>query len=150
MKPQPNQIMTICFKAILTPLEGEMVSWEDDELVLKTLTGTSHIVIPDATDKILFYRITSAKIEYEEIKEKPIKTQEDVKNIAEMKKEINQIEKEEIRERLNIHIPTNIRETHYGFANYKVKSTPQHTREETPRKDTSISSELQDLFRKKH
>jgi hypothetical protein len=149
MKPQPNQNITICFKAIPTPLEGEMVSWDNDELIIKTLTGSSYIIIPDATDKILFYKISNAKEEYKQIKDKPIKTEEDIKNIAEMKKELNNIEKEEIRERLNTHQPTT-RDIHYGIANYKIKSPPEYTGEETRREDININTGLQDLFGKKH
>lgn len=148
--PTAGQTIFIYFRNGMQ-LEGTVVSWSDTKSVLKSLTGASIIVIQKTSEDILFYRVSDAKNEYEKIKEKPYKDQEDIKTIASLKNNLNQIERAEIKEKLNTHSPTGAITTNYAFpTNIKVNSTVKHPTEETSRKDTCISSELQGLFSKKH
>jgi uncharacterized protein YdhG (YjbR/CyaY superfamily) len=71
--------------------------------------------------------------------------------LADLKIELNELEKEEIREKLKPHEPNAVRQVSYELPrNIKVKSALNHTTEEATRADIGFGSELQDLFSKKY
>jgi hypothetical protein len=150
MQPQINQHITIVFNNQIQ-LEGILYSWNNDEIILKSLAGTNTIVILNV-DEILFYKVNEATEQYKHIVEKPIKDITDLKKIAELKIELNRIEKEEAREKLSSHITTNTSKVNYGtpFNAFKIESLAEHTTKETPRQDIKPYNALQRMFAKKH
>jgi hypothetical protein len=150
MIPQQGQNITVVFRNGIQ-IDGEVIFWSDSKSIIKSLTGSSTIVIQKTSDDVLFFRVSSVKSSYQEIKDKSYKQEEDIKTLVELKKELNVLEREEIREKLNTHIPTNSRATQYGLpTNFKIKSIIEHSREEATRTNLDIETELWSLFSKKH
>jgi hypothetical protein len=114
MIPQPNDTVIICFKNSNIQLEGIVVSWTENESVLKTLSGKSTIVINKTLENVLFYKIIEAKSQYSSLKDKPIKTEDDIKSLADYKIELNDLERAEIREKLTSHSIGEARPISYG------------------------------------
>src|SRR5277367_3158409 len=124
MIPQPGNIVVLFFRSGVQ-LEGEVVSWTDQKSVLKSPTGASMIVIQKTLDDIMFYKFSNAKEEYEKLRTKPNKEEDDIKTIAALKNELNDMERAEARERLSSHKVDGMRETTYGLSNsnFKVKGS---------------------------
>lgn len=114
MIPHPNDIIVIFFKHSNIQLEGIVVSWSNTESILKTLSGTSTIVIQNTLADILFYKITDAQPKYNELKNKPHKSDDDIKSLANYKIELNELERAEIREKLNSHSIGEAKQVSYG------------------------------------
>ena len=149
MIPQPGNIIVVFFRNGVQ-LEGEVVSWSNEKSVLKSPTGAATIVIQKTLDDIMFYKLSNAKIEYEKLKEKPRKEEDDIKAMASLKVELNELEKAETREKLNAH---GIGEVKYNYGlptNFKIKSPEQYPRKEAPPKDIGFGEELQSMFIKKY
>lgn len=150
MTPQPGNIITLFFRNNVQ-LEGEVAEWSDTIAILKSPTGASTIVVQNTKADLLFYKVSNVKTEYEQAKNKPIKT-EDISKIAALKNELNDIERTELKEKLNTHLPNGMRTTNYGlpFPNNTIKSTIEHPREKVTRESFGIGAGLQNLFQKKH
>jgi hypothetical protein len=150
MIPQPNQQVIIFFRTGIR-IEGIVVSWSDQKSVLKTSDATV-IVIQKTLDDVMFYKITNAKSVYDVAINKPIKTVEDIKSIANLKIELNELEREEIKEKLTTHVADGMKAVEYGIpgSNIKISGALQRPRKETSRENTGIGSGLQDLFSKKY
>lgn len=151
MIPQPGNIIVVFFRNGVQ-LEGEVISWSDERSVLKSPTGASMIVIQKTLDDIMFYKFSNAKEEYEKLRTKPDKEEDDIKTIAALKNELNDMERAEARERMTSHKADGMRETNYGLpgSNFKVKGSVECPRTEAPREGSNISSGLQGLFKQKH
>lgn len=151
MIPQPGNIIVLFFRNGVQ-LEGEVLEWSDERTILKSPTGTTTIVVQKTLDDVMFYKFSNAKTEYEKLKEKPKKDQDDIKAIAELKNELNDLERAEIKDKLSSHTADGIREVHYGLSgvNFKVKGSIECPREEAPGKSSGIGAGLQGLFVKKH
>lgn len=145
MTPSIDQYVVLHFRQGIK-LEGTVISWSDTTSVIKSNVGAKKLVIQKTKDDILFYEIIEAKTEYEKLKEKPRKTQEDLKTLAELKIDINDIERSEIREKLTTHEISGIQAS-YGIPRFAaVQSAIKHPREEAPRKDIGFGSSLSNLF----
>src|ERR1700735_961813 len=107
MIPQPNQLITIVFRNGVQ-ISGTVLHWSETKSSIKSSTGTAIIVIQNTTADILYYKYSNATSDFEEIKSKTIKTQEDIKTLAALKNELNEVERETLREKLNHHEPGNI------------------------------------------
>lgn len=150
MIPQPGHIVIIFFRNGVQ-LEGEVISWSNEQSILKSLTGTSTIVIQKTLDDILFYKFSNAKNEYEKLKEKPHKQEDDIKALAQLKIELNDVERAEIKERLTNHTVGEMKQVNYGIPNIgKIESPKQYTREKGTRENSDIGTGLQNVFVKKH
>ena len=149
MTPQPGQSIVIIFRNGMQ-IEGDVISWSDQISVLKSYTGTSKIVINKTIEDVMFYKLHSAKAELEKIKQRPIK-ENDIKTLAELKNDLYEVEKAEVREKLSDHKANSLQEVQYGIpGNIKIKSSKQHTLQESPRANPAFGSQLQNLFNKKH
>ena len=151
MIPQPNNHITIFFHNSLQ-LEGIVETWSDTISTLKSVAGSSTIVIQNTKKDVLAYKISNAKVDYEKVKQKTIKSDDDIRDIAALKIELNELEKQEIAERLSTHTADNIRQIQYGIPT-TIKSIPipqQHTNKEIRRESINVGSELSNLFQKRH
>lgn len=117
MIPQENQNIVVLFRNGLS-IEGTVISWSNKKSVIE-LSGKKDLFIIQKTKNDVFaVKIINTdkqeiapiqksnpepKIKYEEIKAAPAKTYDDIKNLAELKKELNILEKQEIQERLSSH-----------------------------------------------
>lgn len=151
MIPQPGNIIVVFFRNGVQ-LEGEVLEWTDEKSVLKSPAGASIIVIQKTLDDVMFYKFSNAKNDYEKLREKPRKEEDDIKTMARLKNDLNELERAELREKLTNHTADGIREIKYGLPNInsKIPGLIKHTREKAPRENTIISPELQNLFSKKH
>jgi len=152
MIPQEGQQIIVIFRNGLQ-ISGEVLNWSDGKSTLKTMSGSSVMVINDTKSDVMVYKIfNNTKETFEEIKEKVPKQQEDIKQLAELRKELNELEKEEIREKLNTHQPTLTRQNYYGLphSNIKIEGNQKHPGKKIESKNNRIHRELQNLFNKKH
>jgi hypothetical protein len=150
MTPQAGNTVVIIFRNNIQ-IDGEVVSWSDNKAVLKSLSGSSFIVIQKPLEDILFYKISNAKNEYEKIKEKPIKEKEDLQALAKLKSDLNELERIEMKEKLNNHEIGEIKAVSYGIPRIsKIKSSEHPPRTEISRESFCIGSGLSNLFSKKH
>jgi len=152
MIPQPNQHITIYFKNSQLQLEGKVVSWSNTISVIESIAGASTIVIQKTADDVLAYKISTAQPKYEQLKEKTIKTEDDIKDIAKLKIELNELEKQEIADKLSTHTADNIRQVQYGIPKSitTIPSAKQYPTEKIQREDIGINRELSSLFQKRH
>ena len=147
MSPEVGQHVIVVFKNG-HQVFGEVVAW-GEKAVLKHSEITT-IVIPDVSSEILYYKLRSGDA-LEKIKDKPIKTDDDIKALAELKTELNSLEKEEIAARFSTYEVGEVKQVQYGSTkNIPVKSFPHNTRKEIPRQGSAVNSGLQNLFGKKH
>ena len=153
MTPQLGQLITIVFRNGMQ-IQGEVLHWSETKSSIKSTTGAAIIVIQKTAEDILYYKFSNAKTDFEKLKDKPIKNDDDIKLLATLKSELNELEREEIRERLNVHepsaIPTRQLGNSYGNIIPTIRSTEQHTTEKVSREASPAGSELQNLFSKKH
>lgn len=149
MNPQPGQYVIIYFRNGIQ-LDGIVVDWSDQKSSIMSASGTSKIVIHKTLDDILFYKITDVKSEYNKLKEKPLKQEDDIKSLAELKIELNQLERTEINNKLKDHKADGMREVSYGlpFSNIKIQGSIERPGKKTSRPDNEFGAELQDLFTK--
>jgi hypothetical protein len=150
MTPQPSQHLTIIFKSGLQ-LEGIVLSWDKTQSVLQSITGASTIVIEKlAMDDIYFYKISHAQEEYEKRKTKAIRSDDDIKEVAKLKVELNELEREEIREKLTSHEVSGSAQVNYGSIIPKVASTIKPTTTQNRRQSIVDGEGLQSMFAQKH
>jgi tetrahydromethanopterin S-methyltransferase subunit A len=151
MIPQKGQSVAVMFRNGYK-IEGTVISWSDGKSVLKSLTGSSTVIIQKTIDDVMLVKINNAQEIYKEIKEKPIKQESDLQTLANMKNELNELERSELREKMNEHKPNGMREINYGFAgnNIKINGALKYTREKTTGSNPGFDTELQGLFIKKY
>src|ERR1700722_84519 len=133
-------------------LEGVVVSWTDDKSVLQSPQGTSLIVIQKTLDDVMFFKITDARKDFQKLIEKPEKQEDDIKKIAELKNEINELDRVELRDKLSSHSADGMREIQYGLpgTNIKIKGAIKRPGDKIAGTNSTFGAELQDLFPKKH
>lgn len=151
MIPQPGNIVVLFFRNGVQ-LEGEVISWTDDKSVLKSPTGVSTIVVQKTLDDVMFYKFSNAKTDYEKLRTKPHKEEDDIKRIAALKSELNELERAEAREKLTSHTADGMKETQYGLplSNISIKGTVERPGTQIARKGFGFGTDLQDLFNKKY
>lgn len=150
MIPQPGNIVVVIFRTGIQ-IEGEVISWSDNKSILKSLAGVSTIVIQKTLEDVLFFKYSNSKTDFNKLKEKHNKTQNDISELATLKNELNELEKAEIRDKLATHTIGETTPVHYGIPNIaQIKGPQQYPRTETTQQNTGISSELQYLFKKKY
>jgi hypothetical protein len=150
MTPVIGQTVAVLFRNGYK-VDGIVISWSDNKSVLKSLTGSSTIVIQKTSEDVMLLKISEAKEIFEEIKDKPIKQETDIKKLADLKIELNELEREEIKEKLSEHKPSGLREVVYGIpgSSIKINGAIKHPREEVARPNSGIDTGLQDLFSKR-
>lgn len=150
MNPKQGEYVIVYLRNGLR-LEGNIVEWTDGKSVLKSTAETATIIIQKTIEDVLFVKITNFRSDYEELKEKPIKEEDDIKRLAELKNELNDMDRADLRERMSSHRADGMREVSYGlpWSNVKIPGAIKRPGEETPRADTKLGSELQGLFPEK-
>jgi hypothetical protein len=152
MDPKPGQNIKVFFRNG-NMIEGQVVSWTDQKSVIASITKHSYTVINKTAEDVLMYRI-SENVEnliqkINQIKETPKKTQQDIQSMVSLKKELSQIEAEEIREKLNSHQLSEVKQTNYGIpTNIKIGSTPEYPAEKATGANTKLNTSLRNLFKK--
>ena len=149
MKPLKGQEVH-CFLIDKIQIQGIVIEWTDEISVLKSIGKTSLIVINNTIKNVIFYKILTSNLN--EFKEKTIKTTDDIKSIAELKIELNNLEKEEIREKLNSHQPSEFKPVTYGLPStiFKNSNSLQHSQKEVSRTNNSLAEGLQSMLHKKN
>lgn len=151
MIPQIEQQVIVIFKTGIQ-ISGIVVSWSDEKSVLKTSSETSFIVINSTKQDVMFYKIFNGELKEkaQEIIEKPIKTDDDIKSLVELKGELNNLEREEISEKLKSQHITSSEQRTYGYPTSILKkpSNKEYTGEEVKTKDQRIADGLRNLLNK--
>jgi len=114
MIPPINSQITVFFRNGVQ-VSGQVISWSDQKSAIRSTTNQI-IVIQKTLDDILFFKFSETNIheEYNEVAEKTIKSNNDIKTLAELKAELNKAELEEIKEKLTSHEPSGNAPTSYG------------------------------------
>lgn len=141
-----DKLITIVFNNGLQ-LEGNLVSFSNNELKVKSLDETSVIHIPNVSHNVFYYKINFAKDEYTTLKNKNNKTDEDLKELSLLKSQLNDIERSSISKQLS----SSLNDTrNYVPTKLPQQSPIKHSTEETTRTNFEFATELQSLFGKKH
>lgn len=148
MNPIKDQIISVIFPGGIQ-VDGKVVSWTDEKAIILSLSGASTFIINSPLKNVLFIKISNAKENYATITTSAVRP-ENIKEVAELKIELNKLEKEEIREKLNSHIPGEPRQISYDIPNITIKHSQQYSREEIPRQSSQFNQSLSNLFKKEH
>lgn len=140
--------VTIVFKNAIQ-IEGSLLSLENNEMVLQSLDGVSSTVIPDVAESVLFYKVNDSKEVFDVIAETPHKTQDDLARLAKARGDLNTIERNSIREKMQTQLVP-LRKDQYVSRNQSFPSPIQHTEKKAARTDTKFSTGLQSMFDQKH
>jgi len=166
MTPQPNQSIQVRFNNGVF-FDAIVESWSDQKSVLR-LPDTDEIVIIQKTlQDVLLVKIiaqnTSEKQstssnksipenpqeiynEFEQRREQS-KTPDNLKRMAELKDEMNRLEREEIAKKIKAQEIAERREIKYGIPRtIKITSTAQHSPEEIRYSDFEFDQELSRMF----
>ena len=150
MTPQPQHRTTIIFKNSIQ-IDGIVAVWDENEIILNSPANSHTIVIPKSSfDEILFWRISHAKEEYEKRKQFAIKSDDDKRDMAKLKIELNNLEKEEIRDKLRSHEIGESKGVQYATPFTTLAGIKQHPTAQIRRQGDNPNQELQNLFSKKH
>jgi len=141
-----------------TFVQGDLLSIDKDEIQVGLADATAYI---KNNSNILYFKIIESKkytkedfinkiSEFNDLAKKPGKTSEDIGRLAEIKKDLIQIEKEEVDNKVKSHeISSNI-ETKYVLPNITAKPIiPEYTAEKIPGKNKIDYTGLSSLFNKK-
>lgn len=140
--------ITVVFKNAIQ-IEGHLLSLKDNEMVLQSLDNMSSTIIPDIKENVLFYKVNSSQEVYDEIVNKPNRSEEDLEKIAQAKGNLNAIERASIREKITAPIMP-IQKEVYVSRNQPFPRSVQYSEKKTTGSDTPFASGLQRMFAKKH
>jgi hypothetical protein len=115
MTPPPNSNIIIYFRTGLQ-VSGTVINWSDGKSAIKSLTGNKITVIQKTLEDVLFYSYSEINIKehFIEVAEKPVKDDIDLCTLAELKNEMNELERQEIAEKLTSHEPSGNAPVSYG------------------------------------
>ncbi len=115
--PQRDQHASIFFEGGVI-VEGTVIEWSNDQIILKSQFNSALTVLtPKAIAAIFYFKLgqkdlakPSIEIESREAQRtetitKPVKTEEDLRTLAELKQEANMLERNRIAEQLVSHTP---------------------------------------------
>jgi hypothetical protein len=104
MFPPQNSNITIFFRSGLQ-ISGTVIHWSDDKSAIRSLTGNKITIIEKTHEDVLFctFHETDIKEDFVEVAEKSIKTNNDIQTLAELKSELNDLERQQIAEKLRSH-----------------------------------------------
>lgn len=153
MNPQKDQLVEIRFNNGLY-LKGIVENWTDEKTVLRLDNTKEVIIIQNTRETVLLVKIVGKEkaqqkqtisTEFEELKEQP-KTDYSLKRMAELKDEMNRLEKEEILRKARSHEASGTRNIEYGIP---LSLITKHSQQKTTPKDNGFGAELQALFGKR-
>lgn len=152
MEPKEGQSIKVFFRNG-NMIEGQVISWTDHKSVIASPTKHAYTVINKTAEDVLMYKISesvdSLAKKMNQLKDTAKKTPQDIQSMVDLKNELNQIEKEEIREKLNTHQSSEFRKINYGLPeNFKIRGSTEHSAEKTSGADTKLNTSLRKLFKK--
>lgn len=147
MQPQHSNYIEITFKN-LSKTRGEVIEFSEKKIILKSIQGSSIIVIPEGTKEILFYSFHDAAKETQKIIDKPKKEEKDLKTLAQLKTDLIQVEREQVRETLTDHYPKGKSQVNYGYPRFfEQNGVEQHSIQETPIEHKADATKLSQLLK---
>jgi hypothetical protein len=146
--PQPGEIVSITLRNGLI-IKGKVLHWSDNKSAIQMASSIK--ILQKTVDDVLFVDIIESEKKHEQIKSKPIKNDDDIRELAELKIELLKLEREELASKLQNHELTEIKPVQYGLPTpFQIKNTIKYPREKTSREDTGFGAALQNVFRKEH
>jgi hypothetical protein len=160
MNPAKGQFVQIRFNNG-TFFDATVEEWSDQKSIVILSDTNDRVIIQKTLQDILLVKIFANKVspqvkqhqdteveqEFTYLKEQP-KDESTLKRMAELKDELNKIERQEFSKKVTSHTANGMREISYGLpiGNLQVKSSAQHTSKEITATDIEFSSELSELF----
>ena len=149
-RPQVNDFVVLYFRTG-QQVSGNVVYWSDNTSEIEAESKSNKIIVNNTLQDILFYKIFKSKKDSKKYIESAHRSDEDFKKLAELKIESNEIEKQEIKEKIFEINKNEVRQISYGLpiSALKKPSTKNNTSQEIGRTGLNINRELQNLFSKK-
>lgn len=162
MNPSPGQFIQVRFNNGIF-LDAFVEEWTDEKSILRLPEGDI-VVIQRTQQDVLLFRILANQIapmsvsnnlqtlkgKFEELHSE----NRDVSNLDQMtnlQREINKVEREEIRQNLISGSTQKARPINYDLPrNLPFPRPPQHSAEKAPSGNSTFGAELQHLFNQKH
>lgn len=163
MNPEYGQFIQVRFNNGVF-FDAVVESWSDEKSVLILSDTNDKVVIQKTLQDVLLVKILAHKNvpevkqqhkteideEFEELFELP-KTDDTLSRMAELKDELNKMEREEVFNKTASHKASGVREVTYGIPrNIQIGSAAQHTQQKIASANSQLDSELSRLFSKKH
>lgn len=172
MNPEQGQLVQVRFNNG-TFFDAIVESWSDQKSVVKMVDSEDLIIIQKTLQDVLAVKIVVVKKpaepieeslesdtptmsanevndEFSYLRDEPI-TPYNLKRMAELKDEMNKLDREAAFKKLRTFEATGVRSVQYGIPrNIQVGSTTQHTEQEATSADSGFYSEVQGLFNKKY
>ncbi len=161
MIPAKGQFIQVRFNNGIF-LDGVVQEWTDQKSILQLTDNNDTVIIQKTLQDVLLVRIFSQNPKqrqekqqklsdtFELLKDQP-KTPETLTTMAELKDELNKIEREEILKQVRSNKFNNTKEVIYGLPrNLNIASPPQYPTQEAPTENSDFNSELQRVFAQKH
>lgn len=161
MNPVKGQSVQVRFNNG-TYFDGVVEEWSDQKSILRLSDCNDIVVIQKTLHDVLLVKILNKRTEpksnvnaidnreifeeFEQLSKQP-KDKLTLSRMAELKDEINKLEREEMFSKMKTFSPTGFRETKYGLpANLCIRSPAKHSIQEVAVQDNGIDQELQRLF----
>lgn len=139
-------------------------SWSNEEAIVLYPEDKSKIILYNIKKNVLFIKILNKENIPENKEKKYSKLKEEFSNLAnqtktntvlgslaELKDEMNKIEREEFIRKAHSHIPSGVRNVEYGTPRViPVARIKEHPSQETSSQDSRVNKSLQQLFKKKN
>ena len=135
---EKGQYVKVIFKNS-TQLEGIVEYWQDQRAVLKSEDGNNLMIIMNPSEDVMAVKISlnvvdpvkaeavasGLQSEFEEVRASPSRDELRLLKLADLRKELNNQEKEIISGKLKSHTPSNIEKVSYGIPNLNKKYSPK-------------------------
>lgn len=161
MNPQKGQYVKLMFNGGQSA-EGFVDSWSDDKSILINRERTSMLIIQRTKESVLFVKIItqtqtqsvpkSELLEaFEEIANQPKRSREDVKNLADLRIELNRQEREDLANAVKSHELGQITPVNYAIPKFASQPSPlQHSGTKGPRVRVPAYSGVPPMFQNKN
>lgn len=147
MIPQKGQQVSIYLKQGGVRLDGTVVSWSDKKTVLSTPNQTAFIIINKTKKEVLFYKIIIEATNLKNKIEIPEQAPLDIDDYVALKTEMNNLEKQEIKEKLSSHETSDFRKVEYGNP-FITANTMQYPAKETSVEHSQLGQKLRKVLSK--
>lgn len=153
MNPNVGQYVKIIFNNGTTS-EGIVKYWSDEKSILISENGDSMMIIQKTKNDVLSVviklkhkPINQLQVEYEELVDKVEKNNDDIKNLAELRKELIHQEQKDFLETVKTHEMSQIGSVQYALPNISTKPRPfQRSPSQNKRADIRNYSSLSEVF----
>jgi tetrahydromethanopterin S-methyltransferase subunit A len=163
MKLQQGQFIQIRFNNGVF-FDAIVEEWSDQKSIVKLADTNEIVIIQKTLQDVLLVKVLAVKNEpivkqqyksevdeeFETLKAQP-KNNDTLARMAELKDELNKIEREELLKKTLSHKPSGLKEVTYGIPRHiQVSSAAQHTEQKIASTNSQLNSELSKLFGQKH